>query len=123
MDAARAHRPNKISDRSILLSLEDESEEFKEDLKRLIDEKKLLHAEEYYHRDGTYTGMEIALSRGDDSILLKAKVKKRALDPEGCLIGTPNDNPLLDTSRYEVEYEDGELEVISTNIIAENILT
>ena len=29
----------------------------------------------------------------------------------------------MDTSQYEVEYEDGEIEVITANIIAENILT
>ena len=37
------------------------------------------------------------------------------------MIGKSNSNPLLDTSQYEVEFEDGSVEKYSANIIAEHI--
>ena len=105
------------------MSLDDQSEEFKEEFGRVIDNEKVLHAEQQYDQVGTYTNMEVALRRGDDSKLLRAQVKKRALDPKGYLIGKQHSNPLLDTSQYKVQYEDSEIEIITANIIAENILT
>ena len=42
---------------------------------------------------------------------------------DGKPIGIANNNPLLDSRQYEVEYIDGTTEVISANIIAENILS
>ena len=44
------------------------------------------------------------------------------MDHEGRPIGVANDNPILDQQQYEVEYEDGETEVLTANIIAENLL-
>ena len=46
---------------------------------------------------------------------------KRARDTEGQLIGKRNDNPLLDTSVWLVEYENGDVERYHANIIAEHI--
>lgn len=103
MKAASADWSNKVSNKDNLLSLEDESEEFQEEFEKVIDNKKLFHAEKYFHSDGNYTGMEVALRRGDNSSLLKVKVKKRARDLEGYLLSTTNDNPLIDTSQYEIE--------------------
>ena len=37
------------------------------------------------------------------------------------LIGKTNPNPLLDTSEYEVQFEDGSVERYHANVIAENI--
>jgi len=48
-------------------------------------------------------------------------VKRRARDEGGVLIGRSNPNPLLDTSVYEVEFEDGSADCYHANIIAENI--
>ena len=41
--------------------------------------------------------MEIGLPRGDDDALLKATVKRRAIDIAGNPIGIANDNPMIDT--------------------------
>ena len=49
------------------------------------------------------------------------KVVKRARDDNGVLIGKSNSNPLLDTSVYEVEFQDGSVERYNANIIAEHI--
>ena len=38
-------------------------------------------------------------------------------------MGTPNDNPILDSRMYEVEYLDGSTEVMAANTIAENIMS
>ena len=49
------------------------------------------------------------------------RVVRRARDDTGELIGKSNANPLLDTSQYEVQFEDGAVERYSANVIAENI--
>jgi hypothetical protein len=41
---------------------------------------------------------------------------------EGRPIGRPSTNPLLDSRQYEVEFMDGEIEILTANIIAENLL-
>ena len=49
------------------------------------------------------------------------KVVSRSRDECGELIGHSNNNPILDTTVYEVEMEDGSIERYSVNIIAEAI--
>jgi len=48
-------------------------------------------------------------------------VVKRKRDAEGNLIRTRNPNPILDTSMYEVEFDDGHTEAFAANLIAEAI--
>ena len=50
-------------------------------------------------------------------------MKKRAVDVDGKPIGVANNNPLLDTREYVIEFEDGAEEIVSANVIAENILS
>ena len=45
-------------------------------------------------------------------------VKRRARDQNGELIGKANPNPLLETSVYEVELEDGLVKRYHANILA-----
>ena len=49
------------------------------------------------------------------------KVVKRVRDDNGELIGKPNSNPLLDTSLYEIQFDDASVEKYHANIIAEHI--
>ena len=35
---------------------------------------------------------------------------------------TPHDNPMMDQRQYEVEFIDGRIEVLTANVIAENLL-
>ena len=49
------------------------------------------------------------------------KVIGYALDKDGKLIGTPNDNPILKTLLYDVLFEDESVESYEANVIAENI--
>ena len=48
--------------------------------------------------------MDIALPRVDGSEPAFARVKKRLRDANGLPIGTSNENPILDSRVYEVEY-------------------
>ena len=70
----------------------------------------------------SYVGMEIGLRRGGEGELLRATVKRRALDVDGRPTGVATNNPLTDTRKYEVEYDDGTIEVLSANLLAENLL-
>ena len=66
--------------------------------------------------------MELAFDRGDDGPSI-AKVTKRIRDAQGLPIGTSNDNPILDTQIYEVEYLDGFTTSMADNSIAENMFS
>ena len=66
--------------------------------------------------------MDIGLPRKYDDGLMHAIVKRRKLDDEGKDVGNMNNNPLLDTRAYEVEFSDSTTEFLTANIIAKNIL-
>ena len=68
----------------------------------------------------TYLDMELALPRDDQGPEF-ARVTKRLRDANGIPIGTANDNPLLDTRIYEVEYLDGHKASLSANSVAQNL--
>jgi hypothetical protein len=69
----------------------------------------------------TYVNMEVSLPRGEDNTMEFAKVTKRMRDNDGNPIGVANDNPILDTRLYEVEWHDGRREALAANVIAENL--
>ena len=69
-----------------------------------------------------YVNMEIGLRRGQEGELQRAIVRRRLVDAEGNPTGVANNNQLLDTRQYEVEYEDGSTEILSANLLAENLL-
>jgi hypothetical protein len=56
-----------------------------------------------------------------DGVLQHATVRKRKRDEDGNLIGRSHENPILDTSLYDVEFEDGNISTYTANIIAENL--
>ena len=112
------------------LSLEDEDNDFIDSFNRIIDDKSIPHIDDF-NDDGEYTAdttdnylnMELGLPRGVNDTLLHATVKRRAIDINGNPIGTRNNNPLLDSRAYEVQFIDGSSEIIQANIIAENLLS
>ena len=73
--------------------------------------------------DDTYLNKEIALPQGvgggEDEHYGKAT--KRLRDAEGRPIGMANENPLLNTREYEVEFMDGHTEAITANLIAQHL--
>ena len=63
-----------------------------------------------------YVGAAVKLPRaGRDSI---GRVKKRARDNDGNVIGRAHDKPILDTRQYVVEFEDGQEAELAANVIA-----
>ena len=66
--------------------------------------------------DDTYLNIEIALPRDGIDQTVFGRVTKRMRDEHGRPIGTANDNPVLDTRLYEVEYLDGHKAAMSANI-------
>ena len=64
--------------------------------------------------------MEVDLPRDGEGLEL-ACVVKRVREKYGIPIGTANDNPILDSRIYEVEYLDGHRASLSANAIAENL--
>jgi hypothetical protein len=56
---------------------------------------------------------EVMLPNGNSMAI--AKVVRRGVDNEGCLVGTCNNNPLLNTLLYECEFNDGTTRAYSVN--------
>ena len=61
--------------------------------------------------------MEIAIPRVSDGPELSL-VKRRLRYRYGMPIGKASDNPIFDTSIYDVEYPDGHNESLAVNVIA-----
>jgi hypothetical protein len=70
--------------------------------------------------DETYLNMELALPREGGEVQF-GRVVKRMRDKDGLPIGTANDNPILDSRMYEVEFQDGYRTSLAANAIAENL--
>ena len=51
------------------------------------------------------------------------KVIGRSLNHEGAIDGSYDDNPMLNSLLYDVEFPDGQVKEYSANLIAENMLT
>ena len=56
-------------------------------------------------------------------MLLRALVKRISMDEEGRPILVVSKNPLLNHRQYEVEYIKRRIEFLTSNIVAENLLT
>ena len=63
---------------------------------------------------------EVRMNVGNDVMI--GKVKRRATNANGSANGTYDQNPLLNTMVYEVEFEDGTVSEYAANSIAENML-
>jgi hypothetical protein len=109
-----------------VLDLDNKDPEFLEDFNQVIDDNTIKNADEARDmeigEEDPYLNMELGLPRGDDEELKHAHVKRRTVDVEGRHIGRPSTNPLLDSRQYEVKFMDGDMEILTVNIIAENLL-
>jgi hypothetical protein len=66
-----------------------------------------------------YITAQVLLPKGDEFQL--GTVVKRRVDENGKWIGKSDQNPIMDTRVYEVEFADGEVLEYAANIIAENL--
>ena len=102
--------------------LEDD-EDFQEEFNRIYQDLDIPEADVTFTpdlMDDTYWNMEVALPRDSEGPEF-ARVTKRLWDANGLPIGTANDNPILDTHMYEVEYADGNTASMAANTIAINM--
>jgi len=68
-----------------------------------------------------YIGVTVDVThRGE---LKSARVKERARDEDGRLVGEAHSNPFLDTRKYVVEFPDGEVTEYTANLISEGMLS
>lgn len=63
---------------------------------------------------------EVKLPQGDSEVL--AKVLRRSVDEDGKVIGCYNENPILNTIVYDLEFPDGTVKEYAGNVIAEHVL-
>ena len=112
-----------------VVSLEHESDEFLEEYQKVIGNSELKNAEDVERSDlfedlnDTMLGMELGIRR-DEGTIDNAVVKRRAVDEhrKPIDVASKTNNPLTDTRAYEVEFIDGRIEVLTANVIAENLL-
>ena len=89
-------------------TLEDD-EDFREEFDRIYQDKDISEADDMFTpeiMDDTYMNMVVAIPRDTEDPDF-ASVTKRLKDANGLPIGTANENPILDTKLYGVEYVDG----------------
>ena len=100
----------------------DTDDDFREEFESIYNDDTIPEADDYTPEvlEDTYLNMEVALPRDGDGPQL-ARVTKRLRDANGLPIGTANDNPILDSRVYEVEYLDGHKAALAANAIAENL--
>ena len=65
-----------------------------------------------------YINMEVCFQQEGESEIW-GKVVGLCLDKDGKVIGSPNENPYINTALYEVQFEDGTSQAYGANIIAE----
>ena len=66
-----------------------------------------------------YVGAQVTLPHGSE--YSQGRVVRRTRNEDGTMLGTRNDNPILDTRTYDVEFPDGEVSSYGANVIAENM--
>ena len=69
----------------------------------------------------TNLNMELAIPQGDSLEPMLARASKRLIDANVLPIWLDNENPILDTRMYEVQYLDGEKTSFVVSNIAENL--
>ena len=104
----------------------DEDIDFVEEFHSVVSNSEIKEANEEFTPDtydDRYLNMELAVPRGDNPNPQCARVTKWLRDADGVPIGTANENPILDSRMYEVEYQDGTKASLAANYIAENLFT
>ena len=66
-----------------------------------------------------YLNAEVLLPQGDE--MKAGTAKARLKDKDGNVVGSSNDNPILDTRVYEVVFPDGNIKSYAANEIATNM--
>jgi hypothetical protein len=86
-----------------------------------VDPSELPEADEMPSPDAydQYLTANVLIGRAGE--MQRGTVKARAKDPDGNPVGKSNQNPLLDTREYLIEFNDGSIDVLTANAIAESM--
>jgi hypothetical protein len=93
-----------------------EDDEFPPSKMPYIDDIKKEHDIDTYDQ---YVGAHVRVPIGDE--IRSGKVLRRKRELDGTVRGRANDNLVLDTRTYEIEFPDGRSDEYTTNVIAENM--
>ena len=66
-----------------------------------------------------YVGVDLMFPKG--GTMTRGRVTARKRDADGNPKGRANDNPILDTREYTVEFDDGDVSELTANLIAESM--
>jgi hypothetical protein len=97
--------------------------DFQEEFDNIVNDPGISEADKDFTPDvfdDTYLNMELAIPRDSDGPEF-ARATKRLKDKDRLTIGRANNNPILDTIMYKVEYPDGHKASLAANAIAENM--
>jgi hypothetical protein len=97
--------------------------DFQEEFDNIVNDPDISEADKDFTPDvfdDTYIDIELAIPRDTDGPEF-ARVTKRLKDKDELPIGRANNNPILDTIMYEVEYPVGHKVSLAANAIAENM--
>ena len=97
--------------------------DFQEELDRILSYDNITEADETFTPDtydDIYLWMELAHLRNGDQPEF-AKVTKRLKYANGLPIGMSDQNPILDTRIYKVEYQDGHKASMTAKSIAQSL--
>ncbi|GFH47961.1 hypothetical protein CTEN210_14370 [Chaetoceros tenuissimus] len=64
-------------------------------------------------------GMELNMPQVDE--MRRAKVLRKSTDSQGETVGEHDANPLISTLSYDIQFDDGEIQQVGANIIAQNL--
>jgi hypothetical protein len=97
--------------------------DFQEEFDKIVNDPGISEADKDFTPDvfnNTYLNMVLAIPRDSDGPNF-TRVTKRLKDKDGLPIGRANNNPILDTRMYKVEYPDEHKASLAANAIAENM--
>ena len=102
--------------------LAENGEDFKEEFNKVFNNPDVKEADDGFTADlyDQYVNMELTLDQGGDRPEFE-RVKKILKDANDRPIGAANENLILDSRMYEVEYNKGHTASLAANLIAENL--
>ena len=110
--------PHDTPDKDTVIGDDDTANGFSMDIEDIEDSTgKILDQQPAYD---TIINAEVQLQLGQEFVT--GRVRRRAVAPDGRAIGTYDDNPMLNSCIYEVEFPDGQVQEYGANLIAESML-
>ena len=120
-DSVTPARTDVEANEDVFMEYEDDDEKPRiiPDIEESVDSTgRLINQQPFYDR---LINAEVELQSGE--LMQTGKVIGRSVNHEGAIDGSYDDNPMLNSLLYDVEFPDGQVKEYSANLIAENMLT